>query len=130
MLMKIPTDRRYAETHEWFQLEGRFVTVGITQFAADELTDITYVELPEVGASIGPDAPCGGIESVKAYSELYSAIHGTVVEINEALADNPGLVNVDAYDGGWLFKMESDDLEALNHLMNAKAYKEHIAAGH
>jgi glycine cleavage system H protein len=126
--MSIPTDRKYASTHEWFLAEGNTVTVGITQYAADELTDITYVELPEVGADVGPDEPCGGIESVKAYSEVYSAVKGKVSEVNEALADNPGMVNEDAFDTGWMFKLEAEDLDALGGLMDAKAYEKHIAA--
>lgn len=127
--MSIPTDRRYSPTHEWFLAEGDVVTVGITQYAADELTDITYVELPEVGTTVGPDEPCGGVESVKAYSELYCAIRGKVLEINDALVDNPGLVNEDAFDDGWFMKIEADDLDAMDGLMNAKAYKAHTAAG-
>ncbi|MCH7814738.1 MAG: glycine cleavage system protein H, partial [Planctomycetes bacterium] len=79
--MTIPTDRVYSATHEWFLAQDRIVTMGITQYAADELTDITYVELPEIGSSVGPDAPCGGVESVKAYSELYCAVTGRVVEV-------------------------------------------------
>lgn len=127
--MSIPTDRMYSPTHEWFLAEGNTVTMGITQYAADELTDITYVELPEVGAEIGPDAPCGGVESVKAYSEIYCAVSGKVIEVNEALVDNPGLVNEDAYDGAWMIKVEAEDLDALGGLMDAKAYKKHTAAG-
>ena len=126
--MNIPTDRRYAPTHEWFLTDGNIVTVGITQYAADELTDITYVEMPEVGATVGPGEASGGIESVKAYSELYSAVKGKVVEVNTALEDNPGLINQDAFDGGWIFKVQTDDLEALNSLMDAKAYEKHITA--
>ena len=127
--MSIPTDRKYASTHEWFLPEGNIVTVGITQYAADELTDITYVELPEAGAIIGPGEPCGGIESVKAYSEINSVVKGKVVELNQALTDNPGLVNEDAFDHGWMFKLETDDLEALGGLMDAKAYEKHISSG-
>ena len=127
--MKVPTDRRYSSTHEWFLVEGDTVTMGISQYAADELTDITYVELPEVGTQIGPDEPCGGIESVKAYSELYCAVKGKVIEINEALNDNPGLVNEDAFDDGWMLKIQADDLDALASLMDAKAYQKHITSG-
>ncbi|HUU96942.1 MAG TPA: glycine cleavage system protein GcvH [Phycisphaerae bacterium] len=127
--MKVPTDRSYSPTHEWFLAEDDTVTVGITQYAADELTDITFVELPEIGSEVGPDEPCGGIESVKAFSELYCAVKGKVIEINDALNDNPGLLNEDAFDDGWLLKIHTDDLDALHGLMNAKAYQKHIAAG-
>jgi len=125
--MSVPTDRRYSPTHEWFLVEGETVTVGITQYAADELTDITYVELPEVGAEVGPDAPCAGVESVKAYSEVYCAVPGKIVEVNEALNDNPGLINEDAFDDGWMFKIQTTDLDAVEGLMDVKAYKKHIA---
>lgn len=127
--MKVPTDRKYASTHEWFLIEGDTVTVGISQYAADELTDITYVELPEVGAGVGADQPCGGIESVKAYSELYCSVKGRVIEINQALDNNPGLVNQDAFGEGWLLKIKTDDAEGLGGLMDARAYQKHIAAG-
>ncbi len=126
--MTVPTDRKYSSTHEWFLAEGNTVTVGITQHAADELTDITYVELPEVGSEVGPDAPCGGIESVKAFSELYSAVTGRVVEVNETLLDTPNLVNEDAFDGGWIIKVDAADLDALGGLMDARAYSKHIAS--
>ncbi len=127
--MKVPTDRKYASTHEWFLIEGDTVTVGISQYAADELTDITFVELPEVGGDVGADEPCGGIESVKAYSELYCSVKGRVIEINQALDDNPGLVNKDAFGEGWLLKIKTDDAEGLGGLMDARAYQKHIAAG-
>ena len=126
--MKVPTDRMYSPTHEWFLAEGDQVTMGISQYAADELTDITYVELPEVGERIGPDEPCGGVESVKAYSELYCAVLGKVIEINQALDDNPALVNQDAFDRGWLLRIQSDDVDGLGGLMDAKAYQKHIAS--
>ena len=127
--MTIPTDRVYSATHEWFLAQDRIVTMGITQYAADELTDITYVELPEIGSSVGPDAACGGVESVKAYSELYSAVTGRVVEVNKDLEDNPALVNDDAHDGGWLLKIDTTDLDTLGGLMDAEAYGQHISAG-
>ncbi|MHC4089859.1 MAG: glycine cleavage system protein GcvH [Planctomycetota bacterium] len=127
--MSVPTDRVYSSTHEWFLAEGNVVTMGISQYAADELTDITYVELPEVGTRVGPDSPCGGVESVKAYSEVYCAVAGKVIEVNAALADEPGLVNEDAYDGGWMVRVQGEDLDALGGLMDAKAYRKHIRSG-
>ena len=95
--MNVPNDRKYAETHEWFLMEGDIVTIGITQHAADELTDITYVELPAVGAAVSAGAAFGEIESVKATSELTSAFAGTVTEVNEELTDSPELVNDDPF---------------------------------
>src|SRR3954447_18764554 len=96
-----PSDRRYLETHEWHKLDGNTVTVGITQFAADELTDITFVSLPKPGTKVSANGRFGEVESVKATSDLYSGVGGTVVEANSALADNPGLVNTDPYGKGW-----------------------------
>src|SRR3954463_7697464 len=100
--MAAPQDRRYLETHEWFKAEGKTVTVGITQAAADELTDITYVSLPKVGDRVTAGHRFGEIESVKATSDLYSGVSGTVTAINDQLANNPGLVNSDPFEAGWM----------------------------
>src|SRR3990172_9131955 len=100
--MKVPVDRRYAETHEWFLLDDDIVTMGITQYAADELTDITYVELPEVGAKVTVGDVIGEVESVKATSEVFTAVGGSVVAVNTALVDHPELVNDHALEEGWL----------------------------
>jgi glycine cleavage system H protein len=94
--MAVPPDRKYSESHEWYQVEGQTVTIGITQFAADELTDITYVELPNEGAEFAAGDVIGEIESVKATSEMFCAVPGTVVAVNAALADAPELLNQDA----------------------------------
>ena len=126
--MSVPTDRRYSESHEWYQADGNTVIMGITQYAADELTDITYVELPEVGATIEPGSPCGGVESVKAYSELYCAVPGKVIELNDALTEGPELVNEDAFGKGWMLKIEASDLGVLDGLMDAAAYESHISS--
>ena len=91
--MTVPTDRRYAETHEWFLIDGDVVTMGISQYAADELTDITYVELPEIGTRLGVGDTIGEVESVKATSEVFSAIAGSIVEVNAALVDHPEMIN-------------------------------------
>lgn len=126
--MAVPNDRRYAQTHEWFKVEGKHVTVGITQFAADELTDITYVELPEPGTTVESGKTVGEIESVKATSDLYTAVSGTVVAVNEALRDQPELVNNDPFGGGWMLKLECGDLTPLQKLMDGPAYDKMIAA--
>src|SRR5712672_267590 len=102
--MSAPKDRRYLETHEWHKLEGDTVTIGITQFAADELTDITFVDLPKIGTKVEPNKRFGEIESVKATSDLYSGVGGTVTAVNDELKNNPGLVNRDSYEGGWMIK--------------------------
>ena len=120
--MKAPTDRMYAETHEWFLLEDGVVTMGITQYAADELTDITFVELPKVGAKVAAGDAIGDVESVKATSEIFSAVSGKVVAVNTALTDHPELLNDDAFDEGWIAKLEVDNPEAIKSLMSAKEY--------
>jgi glycine cleavage system H protein len=124
--MGIPNDRRYSESHEWFLVEGGLVTIGITQYAADELTDITYVDLPEVGSTVAAGDAIGEIESVKATSELFTAVAGEIVEVNDALADHPELINEQAFDDGWIVKIKAESVAPLNDLMDAKAYAKHI----
>ncbi|GJM26537.1 MAG: glycine cleavage system H protein [Phycisphaerae bacterium] len=125
--MSVPNDRKYSDSHEWYLVEGNVVTIGITEFAAEELTDITYVELPEVGSECSAGGAVGEIESVKATSDLISAISGKVVAVNNALAEQPELVNDDAHEGGWMVKIESADLSPLDELMDAAAYEGHIS---
>ncbi len=125
--MAVPQDYRYAQTHEWFKAEGDTVTAGITQFAADELTDITYVELPEAGSEVTAGESFGEIESVKATSDLYCAVSGKVVAVNERLADEPELVNTDPFGEGWMIKIACSDLSPLEKLMDAAAYENMIA---
>jgi glycine cleavage system H protein len=113
--MPAPTDRRYTESHEWHKQDGDFVTIGITQHAVDELTDLTYVDLPAVGKKISAGSRFGEIESVKATAELNTAVSGEVVETNPALKDDPSLVNTDPYGKGWMIKVKAPaaDLSAL-----------------
>jgi len=120
--MSAPTDRKYLETHEWHQASGDTVTIGITQFAADELTDITFVSLPKVGTKIEANKRFGEIESVKASSDLYSGVSGTVSEVNAALSDNPGLVNRDPYGQGWMVKLKMLDPKQLEKLLPVEEY--------
>ncbi|MBI1825627.1 MAG: glycine cleavage system protein GcvH [Planctomycetes bacterium] len=120
--MKIPVDRKYSETHEWFLLEDDTATMGITQYAADELTDITYVDLPEVGAKVSTGDAIAEVESVKATSEIFAAIPGTVTAVNTALTDHPELINDDAFDEGWMIKIKVDSNASLENLMTAKDY--------
>lgn len=120
--MPAPTDRRYTESHEWHKADGDVVTIGLTRFAVDELTDITYVELPPVGDRVTAGDAFGEIESVKATSELYCGVTGKVVAVNETLADNPGVVNEDPHGDGWLIKVDADDLAQLDALLDAEAY--------
>jgi glycine cleavage system H protein len=125
--MPVPNDRKYSETHEWFKVNGNTVTVGITQFAADELTDITFVDLPKVGTQITAGGQFGEVESVKATSELNSAVSGKVTAVNERLADEPGLLNSDPLNAGWMIKLECRDLGPLGKLLDGPAYDKLIA---
>ena len=125
--MNVPADRKYSETHEWYLVDDGIVTMGITQYAADELTDITYVELPEVGASFGAGDTIGEVESVKATSEILTSVGGSVTEVNSALADQPELINNDAFEEGWLVRLKPDSLDPLDSLMEAKDYRRFVA---
>jgi glycine cleavage system H protein len=126
--MPVPSDRKYSQTHEWFKVEGNVVTVGITQFAADELTDITFVDLPKVGAKVEGGSHFGEVESVKATSELYCAVSGTVKAVNPRLADEPGLLNTDPFHAGWLLQLQCADARPLDKLLDAAAYEKMITA--
>ncbi|MBU0717611.1 MAG: glycine cleavage system protein GcvH [Planctomycetes bacterium] len=121
--MSVPSDRKYSETHEWYLVNGDIVTIGITQYAADELNDITYVDLPEVGTSFGSGDAIGELESVKATSELLTSVGGRVVEVNTALADHPELINEDAFEEGWLVKIKASSLGALEAMMAGAEYQ-------
>lgn len=124
-----PADRKYSQSHEWFLPADGIVTVGITQFAADELTDITFLDLPEEGSAIQAGQPFGEIESVKATSELVSSVAGEVAEVNTTLADAPEQVNNDPHGAGWMLKVRAADVSVLESLMDAKAYESMLASG-
>ena len=117
-----PSDRRYSESHEWHKLEGDVLTLGLTQFAVDALTDVTYVQMKPKGTKFKAGDVVGEVESVKTTSDVYCAAPGEIVEVNGALADNPGLLNSDPYGAGWLMKVRVSDKAAVNGLMDAKAY--------
>ena len=119
---KVPADLKYAESDEWFRVDGDTVTIGITDYAQDQLNDIVYVEYKDVGDSLSAGDSFGEVESVKAASELYSVIGGEIVEVNEALEDSPETVNADPYDSGWMVKIKTDDTSPLDSLMDAEAY--------
>jgi glycine cleavage system H protein len=121
----IPKDLLYAKSHEWALIEGDVATVGITQFAQEQLGDLTYVELPEVGDTFEAGNEMGTVESVKAASEIYAPVSGEVIEVNAALADAPETVNQDPYGEGWLlkFKISSDP----ENLLSADEYEELVA---
>ncbi|HYO09143.1 MAG TPA: glycine cleavage system protein GcvH [Tepidisphaeraceae bacterium] len=120
-----PKDYRYLQSHEWHrqELDGT-ITVGITQIAADELTDVTYVALPAVGTTVARNQRWGEIESVKATSDLYAGVSGTVSAVNDDLANNPGLVNTDPYVGGWMIKIQPSNPAEFAQLLSADAYLE------
>ncbi len=124
--MKVPIDRVYSETHERFLIDDGIITMGINKYAADELSDITYVDLPEVGASVHSGAVIGEVESVKATSEVLSAVAGEVVEINAALSDHPELINDDAFEEGWLVRIRPTSTGPLESLLDAKKYESFV----
>ena len=119
--MSAPNDRRYSASHEWHKQEGDVVTIGITRFAVDELTDVTYVDLPAVGKKLEAGKRFGEIESVKATSELYSAVNGEVSAVNQAVKADPSLVNQDPYGKGWLIKVRAPGAD-LSGLIDGVAY--------
>jgi glycine cleavage system H protein len=121
-IMSAPTDRRYLQSHEWHKQDGDTVTIGITQIAADELTDITYVSLPKVGDRVTANERFGEVESVKATSDLYSGVSGTVTAVNDALATDPGLINRDPHEQGWMIRVKPSDPGELNKLLSAEDY--------
>ena len=120
--MSVPNDRTYLQTHEWHKLDGDVVTIGITQIAADELTDITYVSLPKVGDKIAKNGRFGEIESVKATSDMYSGVSGTVSAVNSELSSSPGLVNTDPYNKGWMIKLKPDNAADVKSLLSSDDY--------
>lgn len=127
-MSKVPADLRYAPSHEWARLEKNGeVTVGITEHAQHLLGDLVYVELPD-SHMISAGSEAGVVESVKAASDVYAPLSGEVTALNEALRDDPGLVNRDPYGAGWLFRVKPSDENAINALLDAGAYEKHIAA--
>jgi glycine cleavage system H protein len=122
----IPEHLRYSEEDEWARLEGNRVTTGVTDYAQQQLGDIVYVELPEVGRVLDAGEPFGVIESVKAVSDLYAPVAGEVVEVNEVLAEQPEAVNEDCYGDGWMIAIQVDDASALASLLDAAAYLKHV----
>jgi glycine cleavage system H protein len=135
--MSNPTDLRYAPTHEWAKLEGDVVTVGVTAFAVEQLTEPTYLELPAVGAAVAAGAKLGVIESYKSTSDLYAPVTGTVIERNDPLVDDgkrkgdPKPVNDDAFGAGWMVKIRLAPGATLDHLLTAAQYDQQLASeGH
>lgn len=125
--MSVPPELRYTKEHEWLRLAGDEATVGITAYATEQLGDVVFVELPEVGRTVEQFAPFGVVESVKAVSDLYAPISGEVVGVNEALASRPELVNSDPYGEGWLIRIRPRDPAEIDALLDAAAYEQLIA---
>ncbi len=126
--MSVPGDRKYLQSHEWHKLDGPVVTIGITQIAADELTDVTFVALPKVGTKLSAGKSFGEIESVKATSDLISGISGEVIEVNDQLTANPALVNTDPYTAGWMVKVKPSSPDEMAALLDVTAYEK--SSGH
>lgn len=124
-MSNMPTDLKYASTHEWARLEeDGTVTVGITDHAQDALGDVVFIEMPEVDAVLAAGDEAGVVESVKAASDIYAPVSGTVIAVNELLEEAPETVNNDPYVDGWFFKLKPEDVEELENLMDADAYAE------
>ena len=117
-----PEDLKYSQEHEWLRMEGEAAVIGITHFAQDSLGDVVFVELPEVGSDVKQFEKMGEIESVKAVSDLYSPVGGTVIEVNDSLLDSPELVNDSPYEDGWMLKVEVADSSEIERLMSASEY--------
>lgn len=124
--MEFPDDLGYSKEHEWARVEGNRVVVGITDFAQDELGDIVFVELPEVGAEVEAMGTFGVVESVKAVSDLYSPVSGAVVDVNTALEDRPELVNQSPYGEGWMIVIEASSPDEFQQFLSAEAYEAYI----
>ncbi len=128
MSANIPEQLKYAKTHEWVRVEGDTAWVGITDHAQAELTELVFVELPEVGRTVSAGQPCAVVESVKTASDIYAPLSGEVIEVNQALTDDPGKVNADAFGEGWFFKVRMSAPSELDSLMDATSYQSQIGA--
>jgi glycine cleavage system H protein len=125
-MSNIPTDLKYAKSHEWLRVSGDTATVGISDHAQAELTDIVFVELPAVGRQVKAGEACAVVESVKTASDIYSPVSGEILEVNKAAVDNPSLVNTEPTAGGWFFKIKLNNAAELNALLSPEDYKKQI----
>ena len=124
--MNVPDDLFYTESHEWVRREGENARVGITDHAQAELTDVVFVELPKVGTAVEARGPIAVVESVKAASDIYAPVKGTVVEVNNALSDNPALINTDPFGEGWIFILKMETPDDVTKLKDAAGYRQAI----
>src|SRR5438477_136125 len=125
-MTNVPPDLKYAKSHEWVRVDGDTATVGITDHAQRELTDVVFVELPVVGREVKAGEACAVVESVKTASDIYSPLSGQIVEVNGTVADNPALVNTQPYGGGWFFKVKLANPAELNNLLTPESYQAQI----
>ena len=121
-MSEVPSNLHYTETHEWVRAEGDVLFVGITDFAQDALTEVVWVDLAEVGASVQAMGACASVESVKSVSEVNSPLEGEVLETNTALEENPEMINEDPYGDGWIFRLQPTDISDIEGLLDAAAY--------
>lgn len=127
--MNFPADLKYTKTHEYARVQGKEVVVGVTDYAQDQLGDIVYVELPEVGREVKAGEVFSTVESVKAVSDCYAPVSGKIVRVNEKLQDSPDLLNKDPYGEGWIAVIEMKDASEIGNLLDQKAYAKHVEEG-
>lgn len=125
-MSQVPSDLKYAKSHEWVRVNGDTATIGITDHAQHELTDIVFVELPDIGRKVKAGDACAVVESVKTASDIYSPVSGEIVETNQAVTDDPALVNQEPHAGGWFIKIKLSNPAELNSLLSPAAYKKQI----
>jgi len=128
-MANVPSDLKYAQSHEWVRVAGDTGTIGISDHAQHELTDVVFVELPEVGRKVKAGESCAVVESVKTASDIYSPVSGEVIETNKAVVDNPALVNTEPYSSGWFFKVRLSNPSEINSLLSPDAYAKQISGG-
>lgn len=126
-MANVPLDLKYAKSHEWVRVNGDVATIGITDHAQHELTDVVFVELPEVGRKVKAGEACAVVESVKTASDIYSPVGGEVTEVNQTVVDNPALVNTEPYEGGWFYRLKLSNPAELNALLGPEQYKVQIS---
>ncbi|MCH2633843.1 MAG: glycine cleavage system protein GcvH [Acidimicrobiales bacterium] len=126
-MMETPTELRYSTDHEWVRVEESLVRIGITDFAQDALGDVVYVELPEVGAQVAQNASFAEVESTKSVSDIFAPVSGEIAEVNDALEDQPELVNEDPYGDGWICIIQVNSLDELDALMDADGYRSFVS---
>ncbi|HEY3930875.1 MAG TPA: glycine cleavage system protein GcvH [Verrucomicrobiae bacterium] len=127
-MSNIPSDLKFAKSHEWVRISGDTATVGISDHAQSELTDVVFVELPEAGRKVKAGEACAVVESVKTASDIYSPVSGEIVALNQPVTDNPALVNTEPYAGGWFFKIKLSNPAELNALLPPEDYKKQIGS--